>query len=386
MFSSIKNNAGHTYIKFALLLIVLAVVVFWFSRPEKIIVDVINPTMGNVAEKVTNTRAGTITACKRAKLSLPIGGQIAQIHVKEGEQVEAQQLLLSLWHKDRAANLEQAQAIYHASKKHHQRSCIIADNLNIEATRKSHMLKQNLTSQEELDKAVANARAASANCAAMQAESDAKLAQVQTAKAHLEQTQLYAPFSGIVAEITGEVGEYTTPSPPGVATPPAIDLLTQDCHYISAPIDEVDAARLSVNLPVNIRLDAFSKEVFPGTLRRISPYVQDYEKQARTVTVEVDINEHHSPHFLAGYSADVEIIIAQKNDVLTLPTELIINNGYVYVLNTDNIIEQKAIQIGLSNWQVSEISSGLSQSDRVISSIGALGVKEGVRVEVSSTQ
>jgi hypothetical protein len=44
--------------------------------------------------------------------------------------------------------------------------------------------------------------------------------------------------------VTGEVGEFTTPSPPGIPTPPAVDLIDDSCLYVSAPMDEVDAPRL----------------------------------------------------------------------------------------------------------------------------------------------
>ena len=56
-----------------------------------------------------------------------------------------------------------------------------------------------------------------------------------------DRTELRAPFDGTVAEINGELGEVVTPSPIGVATLPAVDLMDISCLYVSAPIDEVDA-------------------------------------------------------------------------------------------------------------------------------------------------
>jgi hypothetical protein len=75
---------------------------------------------------------------------------------------------------------------------------------------------------------------------------------------------LYAPFDGTVAKIVGEVGEYSTPSPPGVQTPPAIDLIDDSCLYIKAPMDEVDAPKISAGQPVRISLDALPKQSFAG--------------------------------------------------------------------------------------------------------------------------
>lgn len=364
--------------KWLLILFALAVAYWWLSQEKPIEVTIVYPQKGLVEATVANTRTGSVTACQRAKMSLPIGGQIANILVKEGQLVAHQQLLLSLWNKDRLAKLKEATALLHASQQDKNRVCIVAANAQTDLIRQSSLLKQRLTSQEKLDSAQSTAQATQANCEAAQFQVRARIAQVEGIEANIELTYLKAPFSGIIAEITGEVGEYTTPSPPGVPIPPTIDMLTQDCHYISAPIDEVDASELKVGLPVRITIDAFRSQSFEGVLRRISPYVQDFEKQARTITIEVDLKRHRDPHLLAGYSADVEVILGSKEGVLRLPSDLIINDQYVLILNNEDVIERVPVQLGLSNWQFSEITAGLSAQHRVISSLGLAGVKPGV--------
>ncbi|MEW6998660.1 efflux RND transporter periplasmic adaptor subunit [Colwelliaceae bacterium BS250] len=366
------------WFKWLLAIICFVGLYFWLTIQKPIKVDIVFADIGIVESTVANTRAGTITACKRAKMSLPIGGQIATISVIEGQIVQQGELLLSLWNKDKQAKLSETKAILAASKKHQQQACIVAHNALKDAQRQTSLLKQKLTSQEALDSAIANAQALQAGCEASSAEVEGRQAAVNTMSAIIEQTYLHAPFTGTVAEITGEVGEYTMPSPPGVPTPPAVDLLSHDCHYISAPIDEVDAAYLLKGQQVRISLDAFRNEQISGTLRRIAPYVQDFEKQARTVTIEVDLDQHRSPHLLAGYSADVEVILNSKSKVLRIASDLVINDQYVLILNNDDIIEKREVTIGLSNWQYSEVMSGLSENDKVISSVGLTGVKPGV--------
>ena len=125
-----------------------------------------------------------------------------------------------------------------------------------------------------------------------------------------QRTVLVAPFDGTVAKIVGEVGEYSTPSPPGVAMPPAIDLIDESCLYVKAPMDEVDAPKIAVGQPVRITLDALPGRSFAGKVRRIAPYVTAVEKQARTVEIEVDFDDPQSAgRLLVGYSADVEVIL-----------------------------------------------------------------------------
>ena len=73
---------------------------------------------------------------------------------------------------------------------------------------------------------------------------------------------LRAPFDGVVADISGELGEYATPSPPGILTLPAIDLIDDSCMFVSAPIDEVDAASIKVGQQGRITLDAIKGKTF----------------------------------------------------------------------------------------------------------------------------
>ena len=97
-------------------------------------------------------------------------------------------------------------------------------------------------------------------------------------QALLAQTHIRAPFSGIVAEITGEVGEFSTPSPVGIITPPVIRLISNNCYYIEAPIDEVDAAKIHEDQVAHVSLDAYPQNNYTATVERISPFVNAFQK------------------------------------------------------------------------------------------------------------
>jgi len=200
-------------------------------------------------------------------------------------------------------------------------------------------------------------------------------------RAHLTRTQLYAPFAGVIAEINGELGEFVTPSPVGIPTPPTVDLIDASCLYISAPIDEVDAPRIRAGLPARISLDAFPNEVFPGHVRRVAPYVLDQEKQARTVEIEAEFDDTEKAGLLAGYSADVEVILDERADTLRLPSSVILPDGTVYVFDAATAtIGLRRIETGIANWEFTEILSGVDVGDRVVSSIDREGVADGALV------
>jgi HlyD family secretion protein len=192
---------------------------------------------------------------------------------------------------------------------------------------------------------------------------------------------IVAPFAGVIAEINGEVGEFVTPSPVGIPTPPTVDLIDASCLYISAPIDEVDAPRIRAGMPARISLDAFPDRTFAGNVRRVAPYVLDVEKQARTVEIEAQFEHPESGGLLPGYSADVEIILDEREDVVRVPTSVILpgNRVFVYDERTSRIVARE-IEPGISNWEYTQVLNGLQPGNRVVRSVDREGVSEGALV------
>ncbi|WP_207062257.1 efflux RND transporter periplasmic adaptor subunit [Motiliproteus sp. SC1-56] len=359
----------------------LAAAFLWWTRPRPVAVTVATVAAGPVERTLANTRAGTVVACQRARLSLPTGGQIAAIPVKEGAQVVAGELLVELWNQDLKALLRQARLAARSSHLEHDAVCIDADNAARESSRLQRLVGRQLASQELAEQAQARAAAAQASCAAAKARQEEAGAAVAVAEAQLEKTRLYAPFAGILAEVRGEVGEYSTPSPPGVATPPAIDLLTDDCHYIEAPMDEVDAAALDTRLPVRVSFDAIAGRSFAGRIRRIAPYVLDTEKQARTVTIEVVLTDAELPRLYAGYSSDVEVVLERRDNSLRIPTEALLEGRYVLRFIPGEPLERVEIEPGFANWRYTEVVTGLAEGEQVVTSLGREGVAAGVEAQ-----
>lgn len=368
---------------FVVLIMFIGGIVLWHNLKgqKALLVDVSKVELGLVEASVANTRSGTIKACQRSKLSAGSGGQIAQLHVKEGDHVAKGQVLLELWNLDKKAQLATVEA---ALVKHHlevKSICTTAKADSREAQRLQKLFKAKQVSEERVDVASSQAKASQLRCEAAAAQNHQFQAQIDLYQSQLDQTLLKAPFAGIVAQVTGEIGEYTTPSPPGVQTPPAIDLLTDDCHYLSAPIDEVDAAAIATGLPAKVTLDAFRGETFAGKVSRIAPYVEDKAKQARTVEIEVAFTAV-GHKLLAGYSADVQVVLDKKDQVKRIPTEAVMEGPKVWVIENDVVVERE-ITTGIGNWQFTEVTKGLEVGDLVIISLGSQQLKVGVQVKVN---
>ncbi len=366
---------------FILLAILITAAVWYFTRPAPPRVELVKVERGKVEATVNNTRSGTIKACRRAKLSAPAGGQISQLLVKKGERVNKGQILLELWNKDLEAQARLADEALITAQNQEKQACFQADLAQQEAERAAKLLIKGFISPEGMDQKNSAARVARAGCEAAKGMAEQSKSRIAAARADLDRLVLKAPFDGIVAEISGELGEYATPSPPGIPTPPSIDLIDDSCLYVSAPIDEVDAARIQVGQTVRITLDAIKGQSFAGHIRRIAPYVLELEKQARTVEVEVDFTgPPTTDRLLVGYSADVEIIYAKHDNVLRIPSQTLLDGKHVLYYN-HGVLEDRTVSTGLANWDETEITAGLNEGDQIVLNLDQAGVKAGARVQ-----
>ena len=367
--------------RIAILITALALIgaaIFWFTRPAPIPVKTTEAATGSVEATLANTRAGTIEACQRTKLSTIIGGRIEYLGVKEGDRVKKGQLLLKLWNDDQQANIALAQSQIDLAARRSDEACIAATNAESEARRQTGLFAKGFISscKEEAARTEALVRRAACNTSKADiAQAEAKLKATRVEQGRIA---LYAPFDGTVAKIVGELGEYSTPSPPGVPTPPAIDLIDDACLYVKAPMDEVDAPKIHPGQEVRITLDALPGKQIPGKVRRVAPYVSAVEKQARTVDIEVDFSDKPGK-LLVGYSADVEIVLDHRDNVLRIPTSAIQEGGKVLVV-VDGKLQERAIKTGLANWEYTEITDGLKAGERIVTSLDRPGIQPGASV------
>ena len=364
---------------FLLLTALLIASYFWLKQPEPVEVKTHIVGRGEVKATVSNTRVGTIKACRRAFLAPATGGEVAKLHVKEGDVVKKQQILMEVWNNDLKAQVELQTAEVNAKQAAARQACLLAAGAERDAVRlKKLQQHKQIVSEKDVDDAVTLARANRAACQSAKAAIQVSQASLKVAQAAVQRTMVFAPFDGTVAEVNVELNEFVTPSPPGIPTLPAIDLLDVSCLYVSAPIDEVDAPRIKLGMQVCVSLDAFAEKRCSGKVTRIAPYVLEKEKQARTVEVEVKLSDPREiQDLLPGYSADIEVILNSNEQAIRVPTEAILENNQLMILGDDNVLEERTFQPGLSNWNYTEILSGLEVGEQVVLSIGLEGVKSG---------
>lgn len=377
------NKSGTSRLRTSLLILTLLVTaaagIWWKTRPQPIAVTVHTVGLGPVEATVSNTRASSVEACRRTRLSTLAGGRIVWLGVKEGDRVTAGQPLLRLWNDDQRAQITLATTQVELAQRRMDEVCLQAGNAEREAKRQARLRAQGFVSESKEEAARTEAEARNKACITARADITQTEAKLAATRVEQNRTTLVAPFSGIVAKIVGELGEYSTPSSQGISTPPVIDLIDTRCLYVKAPMDEVDAPRIRPGQAARISFDALPGTTLKGHVRRVAPYVLAVEKQSRTVEIEVDFDTPaDAQKLLVGYSADVEILLDRRDSALRIPASAIQEGQRVLVLNAQtNRLEKRQIRVGMANWEYAEIVSGLQAGDQIVTSLDRDGVKAG---------
>jgi macrolide-specific efflux system membrane fusion protein len=167
-----------------------------------------------------------------------------------------------------------------------------------------------------------------------------------------------SPFDGVVTAMSAVVGESTSGT--------ALTVADLDNLEVVVDMSEVDVTEVKPGQKVNITLDALSDGTLEGTVSQISP--------AGTVTsgvvnypVTVSLTES-ADGVKIGMTANLEIIIAQKDNVLTVPNRAVktVNNQKVLTLLQDGQQVQVPVEVGTVSDAKTEIISGVSEGDVVV--------------------
>jgi len=371
--------------RFLVLIALAAIVVvlrFTVFRPKPVPVTIYKVAQGRVEDVVTNSKAGTVKTRRRAELSTQIGGLVAELPVRKGDTVEKGQVLLRLADADYRAEVALRERSLDAARAARHEACTSAEQAERDLARNQRLAEQDIVSVELLDQVRSRRDAAVAACEGARAKALEAEAALDLARVNLAKTVLRAPFAGVVAELSTELGEYIMPSPPGLPIPAVVEILDNEAIYVSAPLDEVDVNRVSVGPPVRVTLDAFPGRSFPGHVVRVASYVLDVEEQNRTFEIEVELDDEvFARTLLPGTSADVEVILDAVDGVLRIPSYALIEGRRVLVLQ-DDVLVSREVEVGLKNWQFTEVRGGLEAGELVVVSLDRLAVKEGALAEI----
>ena len=351
--------------------------------PDPIEVRTAQAERGRVEATVTNSKAGTIEARRRAKLSPGTSGIVVELGARRGQRVKRGDVLLRIDDATQRAALAVAEEALKVAEATHSRTCLVAERNRRELERNRQLSEEHhIVSVDLLDALDSAYQVAMADCNVSESEVEHRRAAVEQARAELEKTSLVAPFDAMIAEVSVELGEWVTPSVPLLAAPDVIDAIDLSSLYVSAPMDEVDAALLRVGQAVRVTIDPYPDRSFAGKVVLVAPYVLDVEQQNRTIEVEVELEDQaFSATLVPGTSSDVEVILEIADDVLRIPAYTLLEGGRVLVVEGERLVERE-VRVGLRNWQWVAIESGLSAGDPVVLDVDKKGVAPGAHVTV----
>ena len=194
-------------------------------------------------------------------------------------------------------------------------------------------------------------------------ETELKSAQLQVDQIskRIEANKVTAPFDGLVTlskdlPAKGDQGEQLN----------FVRLINPKKLVVSVPVDEIDYPRVKVGDKVDITLAAYEDQNFTGVISYLG---KEAFNEGGVVAFPALISVDPSTQILPGMTADVSVVIAEKEDILTLPTEAVFEGEkgekYVSIRLEDGIVEQRVVKTGLTDDTQVEILSGLKEGDAV---------------------
>jgi RND family efflux transporter MFP subunit len=294
-----------------------------------------------VTGEVINDRRVTITAL--------VDGQVVKVDAAMGDRVEAGQVLAAMDNRAADARRQRAQAYL-------QQVEVQLEQARQRYQRVGRLARSESVSDEQLEEARLNWEGVGALREVAQA--DLRLAQVES-----EWQQVRAPFDAVVVDKSTERGQWVE------AGTKLFTLVALDNLQIEAHVDAVDSARIHLGQAVEIRCDAFPDRVWRSTLSWIGPSVErEEDNRLNTFRVRLDLGEA-SPGLLIGQQVDLEIEVAHRESVLSLPFSALRerdNHYEVGLIDAAGRLQYEKVATGLENDTRVELLSGLAEGDQVV--------------------
>ncbi|MGW8282974.1 MAG: efflux RND transporter periplasmic adaptor subunit, partial [Gemmatimonadota bacterium] len=290
-----------------------------------------------------------------------ISGVVRTLFVEEGEFVEAGEPLLEVAPNPTPIELAD-------SKRQVELREIELVNLLKDVERKRELRSRDFITQEELDRA--------------ERDYEQSLVQVQMAKERVALMEngsvrigdrriegvIRSPIDGFVLETRVEQGDPVVPLSNFQEGTVLITMAAMSDLLFRGTVDEIDVGKLSEGMPAAIKIGALPDATVEGEVYSISLKART-DDNATVFPIEITLTEIHGVKLRAGYSANADIIIDRRTDVLVIPERLVrFEDGVarVTVLLPDGATEEREIETGLSDAIRVEVISGLEEGEKVV--------------------
>ena len=378
----------------------------WWATGRSIEVDAASPTIEALASAGAPvlTASGYVVARRRAVVSAKIQGRLAELKVEEGARVNEGDVFARLESADfqaavtRArAQLLRAEAQIATAKAQvaTARAQVHRAEVDLTETKRQLDVSERLSADklvptDSLDAArsrvsVADATVAQAQAELGRAETDIARVQAERAQAEadlqynealLQNTNIRAPFTGIVVRKMAEVGESVAPIPPGVnistASGAIVALADLDTLEVEVDVAEANVARLSQDQTAEVVVEAFPDRKYRGVLRQVIPTA---DRTRATVMVKVTILDKDA-NLKPEMSSKVTFLEparasaagdTEKKAILVPQTAVVTREGATQIFEiVDGTAVARPVKVGQARQDRVVITEGLTGSERIV--------------------
>lgn len=379
------------YGKWLALLVLLAVGVaayFYASSRAAIPVEVAVVAQAYPSQAHTLLNAtGYVVAQRKAAVASKATGRLEWLGVREGSVVREGEVLARLENKDVTAALQQAQANVNLSRANLEQGEAEMRDAQRALERSGDLLQKNFVSAAAHDVAVARAEKARAAITGLKASIAVAQANVRSAQVSVDQTQIRAPFDGVVLTKNANVGDMITPLSSASGSQGAVvTMADMSTLEVEADVSEASVGKVKLEQPCEIQLDALPGERFRGRVTRTVPTV---DRAKATVNVKVGFVDRDA-RILPEMSAKVAFLsketpAAERTPrTVVAPAALMERDGrkVAYVVREGKAAEV-VIQTGEAYGEVLEVKQGLKPGDRVVLKPSAR-LRDGAAVSVAA--
>jgi HlyD family secretion protein len=309
--------------------------------------------------------AATVDAVPRGQ------GRLEAVYVKLGDHVRRGQAIAKIEDRELLEQIKQAEASYvvsQASVRQREADLKLALN-NLERSRS--LFERDLLPRQTFDDTDARYQAAQAQLDLAKAQADQSKARLDELKINLSNTIITAPVEGFIGKRTLDPGASV-----GVNTSfiSVVDIRTV---RLVINVVERDLHRISTGMPADVEVDAYPGENFNGRVARIAPIL---DPATRTAQVEIEI-PNAGFRLKPGMYARVRFTAEKHDNATVVPTPAVVDvAGKIGVWLPDNdSVKFHPVTVGIEQQDFTEITSGLQEGQRVIST-GAAALREGDRI------
>lgn len=347
------------------------------SRPKpSIAVRVHRVARGQVRDLVSTVAAGRVAAEREANIRAEIAGTVRRLHHRRGDHVAAGEPLISYDPSELRHRVQLAEAAVVLGRAQADQAAASA-RLALSNSRRAESLRdRGVTPPAEAETLAGQSDVAERAAVAARTSLVQGTANVQIARDALSHAVLRAPFAGVILTTGIEEGEVTAPGAP------VVTLADTSSLHVDAELDESDLGRVQVGMRAELALDAFPGQRFAGSLTEIAPSVTRDIRGNRAIAIRVGLEP--DPRLRVGMSADVDVIVATRDNVLWVPPNAVIGRGTdrAVLAVVNGIARRRSIGVGVSTWEAVEVTRGVNEGDRVIVTLSTADLGDGSNVTV----